>query len=292
MNLEEANQLVNDMDKQSRDFMARLIVELEKCQDTLRSGRSEIEALRLEVDQAESVITTLKEDLAASQAQCNSLKLRNEELEEQYSLLWSSTSHPSEAKGDHSASTSKVYDKCYNIDIESYATNLANMEALKKEIARLNSIIASGCMSEGNKRRRFTKKENFEKNEKPGFGYVEGARQMEGKLSRKRNALNSRALGFYLPKPRRFRAQSPEVLESRSLEPHRQENPEVLGKFPEVPGSVRTEPRRKARFSTNMCPRPLTLVYRSKATQSCLGGTCLPTRTRLMHEATYSLAMY
>jgi hypothetical protein len=28
---EEANQLVNDMDKQSRDFMARLIVELEKC---------------------------------------------------------------------------------------------------------------------------------------------------------------------------------------------------------------------------------------------------------------------
>jgi hypothetical protein len=31
---EEANQLVSDMDKQSRDFMARLIVELEKCQDT------------------------------------------------------------------------------------------------------------------------------------------------------------------------------------------------------------------------------------------------------------------
>jgi hypothetical protein len=31
----EANQIVSDMDKQSRDFMARLIVELEKCQDTL-----------------------------------------------------------------------------------------------------------------------------------------------------------------------------------------------------------------------------------------------------------------
>jgi hypothetical protein len=78
--------------------------------------------------------------------------LRNEELEEQYSLLWSSISHPSVAKGDPSASTSKGCDKCYNIDLEPYAINLANMEALKKEIARLNSIIASGCMSEGNKR--------------------------------------------------------------------------------------------------------------------------------------------
>jgi hypothetical protein len=63
---EEANQLVSDMDKQSRDFMTRLIVELEKCQDTLGSERSELEALRLEVDQAESVIATLKENLAAS----------------------------------------------------------------------------------------------------------------------------------------------------------------------------------------------------------------------------------
>jgi hypothetical protein len=111
----------------------------------------------LEASQAESVIATLKEDLAASQAQCNSLKLRNEELEEQYSLLWSSTSHPSKVKGDSSASTSKGCDRCHHIDIESYATNLANMEAVKKEIARLNSIIARGCMGEENKRAKFTK---------------------------------------------------------------------------------------------------------------------------------------
>jgi hypothetical protein len=130
---EEANQLVSEMDKQSRDFMARLIVELEKSQDTLISERSELEALRLEVNQAESVIATLKEDLATSQAQYNSLKLRNEELEDQYSLLWSSTSHPSKVKGDSSASTSKGRDRCHHIDIESYATNLANMEAIRKK---------------------------------------------------------------------------------------------------------------------------------------------------------------
>jgi chromosome segregation ATPase len=85
---EEANQLVSEIDKQSRNFMARLIVELEKSQDTLISKRSELETLRLEVNQAESVIATLKENLPASQAQCNYLKSRNEEFDEQYSLLW------------------------------------------------------------------------------------------------------------------------------------------------------------------------------------------------------------
>jgi hypothetical protein len=186
---EEENQLVSEIDKQSRDFMATLIVELEKSQDTLRSERSELEALRLEVSQAESVIATLKEDLAASQAQCNSLKSRNEELEEQYSLIWSSTSHPSEINGDSSASTSKGCDKCYNIDLDSFATNLANMEALKKEIARLNSIIARGCMSEGNKKGKFFKRKMLEKREKPGFGYVEGGKTNERKIIKEKECL-------------------------------------------------------------------------------------------------------
>jgi hypothetical protein len=65
---EEVNQLVSEMDKQSRDFMAKLVVELEKTQDIITSERSELEALCLEVSQTESIITTLKEDLAASQA--------------------------------------------------------------------------------------------------------------------------------------------------------------------------------------------------------------------------------
>jgi hypothetical protein len=71
---EELNQLVSEMDKHSRYCMAKLVVELEKTQDILTSERSELEALRLEVSQAESIIATLKEDLAASQAQCNSFK--------------------------------------------------------------------------------------------------------------------------------------------------------------------------------------------------------------------------
>jgi hypothetical protein len=134
--------------------------------------------------------------------------LRNEELEEQYSLLWSSTSHPLKTKGDPSASTSKGCDKYYNIDIESYATNLANMKALKKEIARLNSIIASGCMSEGNKRRRFTKKEKLEKSEKPGFGYVEGGKTNGRKIIKEKECLEFKSTGFLF-------AQTPEVPSSK-----------------------------------------------------------------------------
>jgi hypothetical protein len=95
------------------------------------------------------------------------------------------------------------------------------MEGMKKEIARLNSIIARGCMNEGNKKGKFSMRKMMEKSEKPDFGYVEGGKTNERKSSRKRNVLNSRALGFCLPRPRRFRAQSPEVPKSGSLEPHR-----------------------------------------------------------------------
>jgi hypothetical protein len=158
----------------------------------------------LEVNQAESVIATLKEDLAASQAQCNSLKLRNEELEEQYSFLWSNTSHPSKVKGDSSASTSKGCDRCHHIDIESYATNLANMEAMKIEIARLNSIIARGCMGEKNKKGRSPRGKCWRKVRIQALDMLKVARPMKEKSSRKKNALISRALGSCLPRPRRF----------------------------------------------------------------------------------------
>jgi predicted RNase H-like nuclease (RuvC/YqgF family) len=65
------------VNKKSKNFIAKLIEELEKTQATLAkqvklyvtfnkalaSERSEVETLRLEVDQAESIIATLKDDL-------------------------------------------------------------------------------------------------------------------------------------------------------------------------------------------------------------------------------------
>ena len=62
------------------------------------------------------------------------------------SLLWESTPQPSNAKDTSTPSTSQGCGKCYNLNLSVYYTNLANMEAMRKEIARLNEIIGEGCM--------------------------------------------------------------------------------------------------------------------------------------------------
>ena len=61
------------------------------------------------------------------------------------SLLWESTPQPSNAKDTSTPSTSQGCGKCYNLDLNAYSANRANMEAMKKEIARLNEIIGKGC---------------------------------------------------------------------------------------------------------------------------------------------------
>jgi chromosome segregation ATPase len=121
----------------------------------LAPKRIEVETLRLEVDQAESVIATLKDDLNTLQEKNNALKTRNEEPEEQFSILQDKTSHPTKASEISNASTTNGCDRCYNVDLEACATNLANMEAMKKEIAILNNIIASGCMDDASKKPKF-----------------------------------------------------------------------------------------------------------------------------------------
>jgi hypothetical protein len=64
-----------------------------------------------------------------------------------YSLLWESTPQPSNAKNTSIPSTSQGCGKCYNLDLNVYSTNLVNMEAMRKEIARLNDVIGKGCMN-------------------------------------------------------------------------------------------------------------------------------------------------
>ena len=62
-------------------------------------------------------------------------------------ILWDSNSHPSNAKDAYTTSTSQGCGKCYNIHLNAYSTNLANMKAMKKEIARINEIIGKGYLS-------------------------------------------------------------------------------------------------------------------------------------------------
>jgi hypothetical protein len=91
-------------------------------------------------DQEDHALTK-KANIALNQKYCD-LDEKHKELELQYSLLWDSTSHPSKAKDASIPSTSQGCEKCFNLDLNIYATNLANMEAMRKEIARLNEMIA------------------------------------------------------------------------------------------------------------------------------------------------------
>ena len=83
---------------------------------------------------------TKKENIALKKKYCD-LDENHKELELQYGILWDSNSHPSKAKDASTTSTSQGCGKCYNIDLNAYSTNLVNMEAMRKEIARLNEVI-------------------------------------------------------------------------------------------------------------------------------------------------------
>jgi hypothetical protein len=72
------------------------------------------------------------------------------------------------------------------------------MESMKKEIARLNSIIDRGCMGEGKKKGKFSKRKMLEKSEKPGFGYVEGGKTDERKIIKEKECLEFKSAGFLL----------------------------------------------------------------------------------------------
>ena len=65
----------------------------------------------------------------------------------QYSILWDSNSHLTKAKETYTPSTSQGCGKYFNLDLNAYSTNLANMEAMRKEIARLNEVIGKGWIS-------------------------------------------------------------------------------------------------------------------------------------------------
>jgi hypothetical protein len=73
---------------------------------------------------------------------------KNKKHELQYGIVWDSNSHPSKAKETSTPSTSQDCGKCYNLNLNTYYTNLANMEAMRKEIARLNKIIGKGCTND------------------------------------------------------------------------------------------------------------------------------------------------
>jgi chromosome segregation ATPase len=164
---EEIYQITKNLDGKTRLFITKLMEDLESVQAELESReetltqqndlyiaskealaleRSEIESLRkaLAKEQGYHAITK-KENISLKKKYCY-LDEKHKELELQYNVLWKSNSHPSKAKDTSTPSTSQGHGKCYNLNLNDYSTNLTNMKAMRKEIARLNEIIGKGCL--------------------------------------------------------------------------------------------------------------------------------------------------
>jgi hypothetical protein len=84
------------------------------------------------------------------------------------------------------------------------------MEAIKKEFARLNSIIARGCMNEANKKGKFTKRKMSDKSEKPGFGYVEGGKTNERIIIKEKECIEFKSTGFLFAQTSEVPSSKPE----------------------------------------------------------------------------------
>ncbi|XP_066166773.1 uncharacterized protein [Oryza sativa Japonica Group] len=75
-----------------------------------------------------------------------SLEKSHKDLEVQFDTLWNSTSQPNVVSNSSNPSTSNGCARCYNIDLNSYATSVDAMQALKKENERLGTLVKYGCM--------------------------------------------------------------------------------------------------------------------------------------------------
>jgi hypothetical protein len=128
-----------------------------------------------------------QEDHAITKKANNVLKKKYCDLDEKYKELelqyGDSNSHPSKAKETSTPSTSQGCGKYYNLDLNFYSTNLANMEAMRKEIARLNGIIGKGCMDDKaqiNDKKDKPKEPQYKKGRHPsikhGLGHTKGAK--------------------------------------------------------------------------------------------------------------------
>jgi hypothetical protein len=129
-----------------------------------------------------------KANIALNQKYCG-LDEMHKELGQQYSLLWESTPQPSNAKDISTPSTSQGCGKCYNLDLNLYSTNLANMEAMKREIARLNAMLGKRCMESkkaASGKDDQPKKPQYKNGRHPhikdGLGYTKGAKTNERKI--------------------------------------------------------------------------------------------------------------
>ena len=97
--------------------------------------------IRLEFFFGNDTNTFLRKDNEKLQESITSLQANQTALEVQINTLLESASKTRETSNSSSPSTSNGCAWCYNIDIQTCATNHVEMNAMKKEISRITQLL-------------------------------------------------------------------------------------------------------------------------------------------------------
>ena len=90
-------------------------------------------------------VVSLKNEKSIAQESLTRLEEKYQNLGLNYSTLWANTSTSLKATKDSNVSTSNGCKRCYKIDVNTYGTNLVDLEKKDKEIHRLKMILKNGC---------------------------------------------------------------------------------------------------------------------------------------------------
>ncbi|XP_066166983.1 uncharacterized protein [Oryza sativa Japonica Group] len=114
-------------------------------EESLAKECAKNEQLANELNLANGSLASLRDVNETLQEKFASLDKSHKDLEVQFDTLWNSTSQPIVVSNSSNPSTSNGCARCYNIDLNSYATNVDAMQALKKENERLGTLVKYGC---------------------------------------------------------------------------------------------------------------------------------------------------
>nr|CAE03661.3 OSJNBa0042N22.2 [Oryza sativa Japonica Group]CAE76041.1 B1292H11.27 [Oryza sativa Japonica Group] len=115
-------------------------------EESLAKECAKNEQLANELNLANGSLASLRDVNETLQEKFANLDKSHKDLEAQFDTLWNSTSQPNVVSNSSNPSTSNGCARCYNVDLNSYATNVDAMQALKKENKRLGTLVKYGCM--------------------------------------------------------------------------------------------------------------------------------------------------
>nr|XP_015634814.1 uncharacterized protein LOC107280634 [Oryza sativa Japonica Group] len=139
-----------DSKEQSLERQEELLI-LEKkrnldLEESLAKECAKNEQLANDLNLANGSLASLRDVNETLQEKFACLDKSHKDLEVQFDTLWNSTSQPNVVSNSSNPSTSNGCVRCYNIYLNSYATNIDAMQALKKENERLGTLVKYGCM--------------------------------------------------------------------------------------------------------------------------------------------------